>query len=303
MNNRETWLEARNRSIGGSEAATVLGENPYSSPLQLLTQKRGLAPPIEETQAMRMGHKLEPVVAELYCEETGRTVVDLGQYTIQRRDDYPYMHATLDRRINPCEGHDMPGVLQAKTAGHHMKSQWDAWDDDEDGDTPIPMHVMIQLQHEMWVSQMDWGSVAVLIGGQDFRWVDVTRNEDFCITRLVPACKAFMQAVESGATPEDLQVTASDGHALRMLYPQHSTAKKVMLPDKADEWASRIEEFKADVKWRTAAIDEYENKIKLAIGDAEFGELPGGGVYSWRTSKRKGFTVEETITRTLRRKK
>ena len=220
----EQWLADRQNSVGGSEAATVMGINPFDTEFKLYMRKSGLMPRVEETEAMRMGHVLEPVIAKLYQDETHRDTQDPGEYTIRRLDSFPDMHATLDRIILPIviatsanvtvrkpESVDKitkQGVLQLKSVGTHMGKHWDE---------QIPLYVQVQVQHEMFVSGLQWGSVAALIGGQRFVWDDVTLNAEF-VLYLAERCAAFMRAVREGRPPE---AGADDTDALRTLYPKH----------------------------------------------------------------------------------
>src|SRR5262245_47999262 len=109
---REAWLLARRGGIGGSDAAAVVGASPWSSPLAVYMDKLGLAEPMEATLAMRLGIRLEAVVAELYVEETGRDVTKFPDFSISRSPDHPFMAATFDRLI--VDKDRGPGVLQIK---------------------------------------------------------------------------------------------------------------------------------------------------------------------------------------------
>ena len=51
--NREEWLKDRSCGIGSSEVATVLGLNPWETPLQLWRRKKGIDPPKAENFAMK----------------------------------------------------------------------------------------------------------------------------------------------------------------------------------------------------------------------------------------------------------
>ena len=42
---RGEWLKLRQNGIGGSDAAAILGLNPYKSPLAVYADKRGLTNP------------------------------------------------------------------------------------------------------------------------------------------------------------------------------------------------------------------------------------------------------------------
>ncbi len=47
--NKEEWLEERKNGIGGSDAATILGLNPYKTNIDLWEEKTGRKEAIENT--------------------------------------------------------------------------------------------------------------------------------------------------------------------------------------------------------------------------------------------------------------
>ena len=238
---RDKWLEERRDGIGASEVSTVLGLNPFDTPLQLALRKRGEIPDKEETEAMRMGHKLEPVVAELYVEETGRETRYPGPYAIQRSPDHPFLHATLDRLVwkvpdHPVDTdcHRTAGDLQIKTVGAHMAHHWE---------DVVPLGVQAQVQAEMAVAELSWGSVAALIGGQRFLWKDIERNDSF-IAVMVEAVQEFWMMVQSG---DDPVATGADKEALRLLHPQHDPDKTIDLPVEAIALDDELVQAKAAI--------------------------------------------------------
>lgn len=48
---RMEWLEQRRNGIGGSDAAVIVGLNPYRSRLELYADKLGLMPEREDSEA------------------------------------------------------------------------------------------------------------------------------------------------------------------------------------------------------------------------------------------------------------
>ena len=69
---REEWLEHRRNTIGGSDAAALLGLNRWSSPLSVYMDKKGITPDKPDNLAMRLGREFEDVVAKLFEEQTGK---------------------------------------------------------------------------------------------------------------------------------------------------------------------------------------------------------------------------------------
>ncbi len=66
------WQERDRRSLlGGSEAAAVLGLNPYSTDFDVWDRKVNEAPEFEGNSATRWGHLLEPLVVSEMAREDG----------------------------------------------------------------------------------------------------------------------------------------------------------------------------------------------------------------------------------------
>lgn len=60
---REEWLSKRISGIGGSDASTFIGLNPYKTNNQLWKEKKGIIKPQElSSSAIEHGNDLEPVL-------------------------------------------------------------------------------------------------------------------------------------------------------------------------------------------------------------------------------------------------
>ena len=283
---REEWLIARRAGIGGSDASAVLGVSRWKGPLGVYVEKLGIAPEEKENRFTKWGRMLEGAVATAYEEETGRKLWDTGPLTITRHATIPFLFATLDRLImHPSRG---TGVLQIKTTSWGFLEEW--------AEEP-PLEAQVQLQHEMAVVGVEWGSLAVLVAGREFRWVDVEINREF-VQAMTETEGKFWKMVE-GLEPPPPDRLEETGKALRALYPKDS-GETVVLPDEAMEWHGALVEAKTKLKrWEERKV-EAENKIKAAMGGATFGALIGGGRYSWKNSDRKGYSVAPAAVRPLR---
>jgi len=288
---REAWLAERRRGIGASDAAAVLGVSPWATPLTLFADKLDLADDIERRASLEIlewGLALEAPIAARYARETGREPIDPGRFTIVRSEQHPFMLATLDRQlVDPDRG---PGVLEIKTASWMKRDEW--------LEEP-PLEYQIQVQHQLAVTGCAWGSLAVLIGGQLFRWCDVDRNDRF-IDALIAKEAAFWQRVEAREPPEPDDTTACLD-LLRRLFPTHTAGKVVALPADADEWDQERVRAIEDEKAAQARRRLAESQLIAALGDAEIGLLPCGVRYSFKTIARKGYVVEPSSARQLRR--
>lgn len=293
---REDWLAGRRNAIGGSDSPGVLGVSPWSSQLEVYASKVGEVA-VKETAPMKWGNKLEEVGGIAYAEETGRPIVNLGPYTVIGHEENDFMAATPDFVI-PENTDGLPGVgiMQFKTT--HPRNAA-SWDEDE-----APLHVMVQLAHELAVTGCKWGSVAVLVGTSDFRWYDFEVGSDQMpqsfIDALIQREAAFWQHVVNRQPPELSENTESDARAIEALF-KPSKGKEVELGVDSETLLLRWAENDAIEKEAKQNIETCKNALKLLCGDAELAKLPDGSKLSYKTTRRKGHTVEATTYRTLRR--
>lgn len=288
---RLEWLEQRRAGIGGSEAAAVLGVCRWKSPLALWSEKVGLTEPddLSDNEAVEWGLRLERVVAEAFSDRSGRRIEMNPAFKVTRHPKYPWMLATLDA-VQWCDGKPGPGNLQIKTAGAFVEKDW--------RDEP-PLSYQVQTSHEMAVSGLKWGSIAVLIGGQKLRWFDYDRNERF-IAKLVAREAEFWKLVET-KTPPDADASEATTKALAALYPAEQEKLSVALPRDAMDWHAKLEQTKAEIKRLESIERDCKNRLVAAMGAAEFGVLSDGTTYSLKTTHRPEGVTKASSYRVLRK--
>jgi putative phage-type endonuclease len=286
---RHDWLTARRRGIGASDAAAIVGLNPFKPALAVYCEKLGIQQPeAEHAEAAEWGRKLEPLIADEYVLRTGRELQDPGPYAIHTSQENPFMLATLDREILAGPGVTCRGVLEIKTASAFKQAEWR---------TEAPAHYNVQVQHQLAVTGYRWGSIAALIGGQRLVWFDIERDEHL-IEILVEAEERFWRHLQQQIPPEPDDKAA---RYLSMLYREDGTRPAVALTASACEWDEIIRhahDMIRDAKRRKSAA---ENRIKAALGTATAGILPNGVIYTWKTQERKEYMVAAAKCRTLRR--
>jgi putative phage-type endonuclease len=289
---RAAWLEARRRSIGGSDSAAILGLSPWASPITVYASKLALLPDDdpETREAARWGILLEPLVAQRYREETGLSVEDPGPYAIVRNVDYPFLHTSPDRFVtHPDWGR---GLVSIKTTSAYKASDW------AEG---VPLPFQVQCQHEMCVTGLSWSAVAVLIGGQTFRYVArLDANPDFQ-AQLVQTLGIFWAHVVE-QTPPVADHSAASTALLRALWPKDS-GETIALPAELTEVDARWLEAKRQVDYWDREKTRAENELRQALGPATRGLLPDGDAWSNRLQTRAEHVVPETQFRVLRRHK
>lgn len=178
----EDWLEYRKQGIGGSDAAVVCGISRYKSPVELWMEKTGQLPSQETGEAAYWGNLLESLVREEFTKRTGISVTKPS--ALYQSEEHPFMLANVDGLCeDPAHG---PCIFEAKTASAYKAGEW------EDS---IPDEYMIQIQHYMAVTGYQGAYIAVLIGGNAFRWKFVERDEEL-IAMLISLEEDFWRHVQ-----------------------------------------------------------------------------------------------------------
>lgn len=265
---RSTWERARNRGIGASETPIILGLTTWGSPLEIWERKTGRGGGVEITERMEWGSRLEPVIAAAYKQQTNREVTNAGSYTIHWHPEIHYLFASLDReQTSPdCDG---PGVLEIKTAS--------AWTQDEWVDEP-PLSYLVQVQHQLAVTGYAWGTLCVLLGGQEMRWFDVPRN-DTLIEQILWKLDEFWVCVENDTPPP---IDGNPNALRRIMERARVDGKAIVLdPDAVDlvqrylAMDARRKDFDRQSRNLKPALDEAKACILDAMGDAAIGDGPG----------------------------
>ena len=77
LNSHDEWLSNRQR-IGGSDAATVLGLNPWKNNVTLWMEKTGMtaAEDISDKPYVKYGHEAEPMLRNLFALDFPEYQVD-----------------------------------------------------------------------------------------------------------------------------------------------------------------------------------------------------------------------------------
>lgn len=190
--NHEEWLNERRKGLGGSDSPVVLGVNPWKQPSELWAEKRGLTEEDEPSPAMKRGTALEPLVADLYGEATGRSLSVVPD--ILQHKSYGWMLANIDRSIDTGNGSG-PGVLEIKCPGLRVFGQIQ-----REG---LPDYYIVQLQHYLEVTAREWGAFAVFNAERwELVYFDVERDEEL-IDLIIEKDGRFWEMVETNQMPDD----------------------------------------------------------------------------------------------------
>lgn len=155
----DNWLRHHRlmQYITASEIPTILGMNQYKSPLEVYNVKMGVSDPPPTTVAMRRGHALEDLIAELYEESQRVQVLDPGDY-FMAFTAWKYPFGVIDHMYSLC---CTPDRFTSEGTLVEMKAPAR-----QPGAQEYQCY-MVQLKMQMYITGWNRGRLAVL-AGNDF---------------------------------------------------------------------------------------------------------------------------------------
>lgn len=279
--NREEWLKLRQEGIGGSDAATACGLNPWHQPYELYLEKTQPVTDEAPSEAAYFGSLLEDLIAQEYAKRTNQKVRRVNQ--LLRSMQWPWMLANPDRvLVQQKKG------LECKATGHLFNK--DAWG--EPGTDEVPEYYLIQCQHYMAVTGFDLFDLAVLIAGNRFEIYTIKRDDEL-ILDLVQTEENFWEYIKTKTPPPMNFENPNTEALLKKLYPGTNGRAKV-LSEEAQHYA--IVERRADegIKRLTAIQKEARSHLLADMGESTYGILNDGTGYVRSQRHRKAYTVSET---------
>lgn len=269
---REEWLSHRQKSIGGSDASTIIGLNPWSSPYTVWADKLGKIPPKEDNEAMRQGRDLEAYVAERFCEKTVKKV--RRENNILINPDYPYAHANVDRLV---VGEDA-GLECKTTSVLNMKNF-------KNGAFPDTYYV--QCVHYLMVTGCQKWYLAVLVLNREFMVFEIERDEEE-IKALAKSEEDFWKLVEA-KTPPVADGSKSTSETISMIFPESNGETVNLCAYEAD--IKSYMTYTSLIKDIEKQRDEVANRVKAFMGESGRGESDNFKI-SFATTSRSTFDAK-----------
>lgn len=147
---REEWLQARNNRIGGSDAAAIIGLNPYMSNVDLWEIKTGRRQQedISKKSYVKYGTEAEQYLRELFRMDYPEYDVEYEENNMFVNDRYPWAHASLDGWLKDQNGRT--GVWECKTTNILNSQQKEKWN------SRIPDSYYCQILHYFMVTEFNF---------------------------------------------------------------------------------------------------------------------------------------------------
>lgn len=287
--------------IGGSSIAAVLGLSNFKTQLQIWAELTGMVAKedISGKMQVRLGNKMESVVAEIFTEDTGKKLHRVNETFTH--DNYPYLVGHIDRRIVGEKS-----IVEIKAVSAWSREQW------KDGQAP--QEYILQLMWYLGLTKTNMGYLVALIGNQELAIVPVVFDKEIFETMVKKAVDFWENFVIPKVMPT--QITKDDGSTLYQLFPVADSNKDIILTDEATALIETLEANSAELMALEGQIEASKNMLKAMMGEAESAQA-GKYRITWKnqTSKRidvdrlkkeqeviYGAYLKESSTRVLRYK-
>lgn len=275
----DEWLALRNHSIGGSEIAVAIGASRWSTPFQLWSQKTGRTEKQNQNnEAMYWGTIMEPILRQEFSKRTGYPVKEAN--CIFASTQYDFLTANVDGYVLLSNGEY--AILEIKTASSYCDRDW------QDG---VPIEYYLQTQYYLYITGLKKAFIAVLLGGNTFKHIELERDEATIEVIIKLAVNFWENYVLEDVPPPAKDL---DNDVLTKIYPK-SKAVTLTLPNEFLEVIDQYNAAKLLIEKGKSNKDEAEAKIKSFLKDSEFGTV-GDFKISWKSSTRKTLSVEKIKT-------
>lgn len=178
FDSRQEWLSHRQKGIGGSDIAAVIGQSPWCSNVELWEIKTGRAKKkdISNEEAVQYGIKAEDHLRALFALDHPEYIVHYLELNSWHNDRYPWALASLDGWLSD---NDMKrrGVLEIKTTEILRSGDWDKWTDH------IPQQYYCQVLMYMAVTDSEFAELRAAIRYTDKEGSKRTTIRDYHIER------------------------------------------------------------------------------------------------------------------------
>lgn len=259
--------DERRQGIGSSDAAAIMGFNPYRQARHVWEEKvHGST--FEGNFATKFGDHVESFIADHVAETIGLPLVEAPTYV------RGILRANVDRQVlKPDYGQP---IVECKATND---SGWG-----EPGTDTVPDSVYCQVQHQMHCAQAPHALVARLTGNRGWK-VDIYRVEyERDAAELIErVCTEFWANYVIPQTPPPLDESHASTDGFLASIERNSGAVKPVSKELAAEYL--------DAKRALAEADAYakylRTKIMLMLDDATVGDCPGYKVALARVNKTK----------------
>lgn len=262
----------RQKYLGGSDIAAVIGVSPWKTPAKLWADKskpRVAEGPLSNPKAR--GIRWESVVAEMLVERLeseGHTVEIVGRNNRYKDADHPFLASEIDFELR-LDGEDEITNAELKTV-HPFMLLRDGWG--ESGSDQMPVHYTAQVMHGLGVTRRRKGILAALFGADELRAYPVMADAEVIAYLRREAVAFWTNYVLTGVEPPPRNV-----EDLLRTFPKELEGGAPLLAD--NELTAMLMRYRAidkQIKAAEAEADALRFEIQRQMRDAVAIVLPNG---------------------------
>ena len=171
------WLEWRSRGVGASDAPTIMGENPWKTPSQLLEEKCGIRKP-NSSEAMARGSAWEPEARSRFESKIGMPMAPACVQSLRME----WLRASVDGIAT-----DASRVVEIKCGESVYRKTSQS--------RQVPRYYVGQLQHIMAVTNLKEIDFWCYLPNRPELHLIVVRDDGY-IDRLLKAEQSFWMQIK-----------------------------------------------------------------------------------------------------------
>jgi len=277
--------------VGSTAVASILGLNPYETPLGVYRKLRGIEEEerSEPSEPAFWGTRLEPLLKTVYSERHPDRLFwtppgGEGTAHALTHPSFPWVVDSPDM-LGGKEPLKPDIVVEIKTASLRFKHKWGG------GEQDIPEEYLCQCVWHMFATDLGLCDCAVLIGGQEYREYSLRRDKEV-EGMIVERVKGFLDQHVVPGVPPPPQGSEADEKALRAIYrkvvddvrpaTERETELLMLYADKrqqADKALAELEMFKQELM---AVIGEHSGIEAKDIGKITWKLAKGTETTNWQ---------------------
>lgn len=270
------FTTARQKYIGGSDIAAILGISPWKTAFQLWQDKTQPAMPENDPERLKVlnrGKRLEPYILDMIRAEHALEIIAANHRYTDPLVDYFACEIDAEAAGEP------PLNIEIKTVHPFKTAEWG-----EQGTDALPMHYIAQVQWGMGITQRPRCDVFALIG-DDLKRYQVLADAELIAIMRDKASAFWTQYVQTLNPPPP-----ANQDDLYALYPRDA-GQAIAIDNDADALAAinELRLLKDDAKAIGERIAGCEQDIKTRMGDAAILTVGGKRVCSWKSQSAKRF--------------
>ena len=250
-------LTARRNYIGGSDAAAILGLNPYKNITDVYLEKTNqLEARATTSRPADLGNRLEPALVQIVADQLNEHV------KLNERFHKDWRSAQVDGWL--------PGtnqVIEAKCIGL-FNPRFDRTEWGPEGTDEIPLMYLVQVLWQLHVSDAESGFLSALLGGGlGHRTYNIPRNENLITTIDARISDFWHNHVQTRTPPEQ----PANLDTYRDVIREPNTYAPIN-PD----YCLAYERLTETLTSTEQARDELKARILQQMGNADIGTSPYG---------------------------